>query len=71
MVPCLHYVILEGMYTAVYEAAIGWLALMAVLYIGGALLYAFRVPERFFPGKCDFWVRFVHFSLLLDRTGTF
>nr|XP_014434382.2 LOW QUALITY PROTEIN: adiponectin receptor protein 2-like [Pelodiscus sinensis] len=34
---------------------IGWLFLMALLYILGAALYAARVPERFFPGKCDIW----------------
>lgn len=25
------------------------------LYVIGALLYAMRIPERFFPGKCDFY----------------
>lgn len=29
------------------------LILMGVLYITGASLYACRIPERFFPGKCD------------------
>ena len=29
---------------------------MGVLYITGALLYAMRIPERFFPGKVDIWV---------------
>lgn len=29
---------------------------MATLYITGACLYAARIPERFFPGKCDIWV---------------
>lgn len=33
----------------------GCLILMGVLYITGALLYALRIPERFFPGKCDVW----------------
>ncbi|PIO52523.1 hypothetical protein TELCIR_26171 [Teladorsagia circumcincta] len=28
---------------------------MAFLYLLGALLYATRTPERFFPGKCDIW----------------
>lgn len=31
------------------------LIIMAVLYLSGALLYACRIPERFFPGKCDYW----------------
>ena len=30
-------------------------ALVALFYIGGAFLYAMRIPERFFPGKCDYW----------------
>lgn len=29
--------------------------LVALFYIGGAALYAMRIPERFFPGKCDIW----------------
>ncbi|KAF0291092.1 Adiponectin receptor protein [Amphibalanus amphitrite] len=28
---------------------------MGALYVAGALLYAFRVPERWFPGKCDIY----------------
>lgn len=32
---------------------------MGCLYILGALFYALRVPERFFPGKFDIWVRFI------------
>ena len=39
-----------------YEQSLGSLITMAFLYIGGALLYALRIPERFFPGKCDIWV---------------
>ena len=30
-------------------------ATTAMLYIGGAVVYALRVPERFFPGKFDIW----------------
>lgn len=29
-----------------------------LLYILGAIFYALRVPERWFPGKFDLWVRF-------------
>jgi adiponectin receptor len=46
----------NGWEKAVEEAAIGWLILMGCLYITGALLYAVRIPERFFPGKVDIWV---------------
>lgn len=29
---------------------------MGILYLLGTLLYALRVPERYFPGKCDIWL---------------
>ena len=47
----------NGWDKAVDQVAIGWLLLMGCLYITGALLYAVRIPERFFPGKLDIWVR--------------
>jgi len=55
IVPAIHYLITEGFFIAVYEASLGWLALMGLLYVIGAVFYAFRVPERFFPGKFDIW----------------
>ncbi|XP_027524664.1 adiponectin receptor protein 2 isoform X1 [Corapipo altera] len=55
VIPTLHFVISEGLLKAATMGQIGWLALMACLYITGAALYAARIPERFFPGKCDIW----------------
>ncbi|CAG2193138.1 ADIPOR [Mytilus edulis] len=55
VIPALHFVISDGFDQAVNNASLGWLCLMAVLYIVGALIYAFRVPERIFPGKFDIW----------------
>ena len=57
VIPAMHYVITEGFYQAVNFAALGWLVLMAVLYIVGAVIYAVRIPERIWPGKFDIWVR--------------
>lgn len=57
IIPAIHYALVEGWVNAIYQASLGWLILMGSLYIMGALFYAFRVPERFFPGKCDIWVR--------------
>ena len=56
VIPAMHYVITDGFWAAVNYAALGWLVLMAVLYILGALIYACRVPERIWPGKFDIWV---------------
>lgn len=44
------------MFKAISQASLGYLIVMGCLYILGALFYALRVPERFFPGKFDIWV---------------
>ena len=57
IIPAVHYIYTEGFLSAFYNASFGWLVLMGLLYILGAALYALRVPERWFPGKCDLLVR--------------
>lgn len=77
VIPALHYVITDGFYHAINKASLGWLVLMAFLYIAGAVIYAVRIPERLFPGKFDIWVskiisiealvcRFASFKMLCD-----
>ena len=56
--PATHYAIQNGWEKSINEAAMGWLVFMGALYITGTLLYAFRIPERFFPGKVDILVQF-------------
>lgn len=53
VVPALHYVHTEGWIDRFALTTLGYLALMGSLYVAGALVYAFRIPERFFPGKFD------------------
>lgn len=55
IIPAMHYVITDGFWDAINVAALGWLVLMAVLYITGAVIYAIRIPERIWPGKFDIW----------------
>ncbi|KAH8332358.1 hypothetical protein KR074_001759 [Drosophila pseudoananassae] len=55
IIPAVHYSIMEGWFSQMSRASLGWLILMGLLYITGALLYALRVPERWFPGKFDIW----------------
>ncbi|XP_028669177.1 adiponectin receptor protein 1-like isoform X1 [Erpetoichthys calabaricus] len=55
LVPTLHFMIAEGFIKATTVGQMGWLFLMAICYILGVALYAARIPERFFPGKCDIW----------------
>ena len=56
VIPALHYVITDGFHEAINVASLGWLVLMAFLYISGAIIYAVRIPERIWPGKFDIWV---------------
>ncbi|XP_060582534.1 adiponectin receptor protein-like [Ruditapes philippinarum] len=55
VIPAIHIVSTVGFWDAVNKASLGWLVLMAFLYITGAIIYAVRIPERFFPGKFDIW----------------
>ncbi|KAM7538432.1 hypothetical protein Aperf_G00000068986 [Anoplocephala perfoliata] len=55
VVPFVHYMLLEGFWDTISSSAVGWLVLMAFLYIAGALVYALRIPECFYPGKFDIW----------------
>ncbi|CAF1131078.1 unnamed protein product [Didymodactylos carnosus] len=54
-IPTIHYTLLFGFKHAFTTGAAQWLALMAVLYITGASLYAARIPERLAPGYFDIW----------------
>uniref|UniRef100_A0AC34GNH2 Uncharacterized protein n=1 Tax=Panagrolaimus sp. ES5 TaxID=591445 RepID=A0AC34GNH2_9BILA len=56
IIPTAHFIYTDGMRRLIDENSFIWLVVMAVLYLVGALLYATRTPERFFPGKCDIWV---------------
>jgi len=51
--PGVHYFILRGFFATWWH--MGWLLLMAATYIAGGLIYAARIPERFFPGVFDIW----------------
>ncbi|XP_065647016.1 adiponectin receptor protein 1 isoform X3 [Hydra vulgaris] len=53
VIPVGHMLVKYGSKQALEQAAIGWLSIMGLCYIVGAILYALRIPERFFPGKCN------------------
>jgi adiponectin receptor len=48
--PATHAVIIYG-FPRMFEMGFLYLCLMAVMYIGGGIMYGVRIPERFFPGK--------------------
>ncbi|KAL3270947.1 hypothetical protein HHI36_021452 [Cryptolaemus montrouzieri] len=56
VVPAIHFGLTDGWFENVVQRSLGWMILMGLLYIIGAVLYALRVPERFCPGKFDIWL---------------
>ncbi|KAK7462854.1 hypothetical protein VKT23_007430 [Stygiomarasmius scandens] len=55
VVPVTHWAVAHGVNKMVTEMGLQWLVVSGGLYIFGALLYANRVPERFYPGTFDYF----------------
>ncbi|KHJ77171.1 hypothetical protein OESDEN_23209, partial [Oesophagostomum dentatum] len=55
IIPAAHLLIVDGFDFLYKKASLVWMLLMGGMYIGGATIYATRIPERWFPGKCDLW----------------
>ncbi|CAD6194248.1 unnamed protein product [Caenorhabditis auriculariae] len=55
VVPAAHLLITDGLTYMFQKASLHWMLIMGAMYIGGATIYATRIPERCFPGKCDLW----------------
>ena len=53
--PIVHLMMIYGVDHAIEKGALLHGLAMGALYIGGAILYAARIPERLMPGKCDIW----------------
>lgn len=57
-VPMAHYVIfVDGVTEPFVKGGLGWVIAMAVFYLVGATLYAFRFPESCWPGKFDLYLQ--------------
>ncbi|KAI0078360.1 HlyIII-domain-containing protein [Panus rudis PR-1116 ss-1] len=55
VIPVTHGLFTHGFEKLCFEMGFGWLLLSASFYIGGALLYANRIPERLSPGTFDYF----------------
>ena len=52
IIPGIHWCFVLETHLFVY---FGLFIVQGIIYIVGGLLYVVRIPERFFPGKCDYW----------------
>ncbi|CAD0030344.1 unnamed protein product, partial [Aureobasidium pullulans] len=55
----LHGVYLYGFAVQRRRLALEWMAVMALLNLLGAMFYALRFPEAWFPYRFDFWERVI------------
>ncbi|KAF8884916.1 hemolysin-III related-domain-containing protein [Gymnopilus junonius] len=68
IVPVTHLILTHGFQELISEMGVNWLLTSGALYIGGALLYANRIPERFAPGRFDLFLashQIFHFCVVL------
>ncbi|KAJ3283459.1 hypothetical protein HK104_010375 [Borealophlyctis nickersoniae] len=55
IVPVVHAAVIYGVRFMVDSLAAEYVLAMGALYALGAVIYATRVPEKFYPGKFDIW----------------
>lgn len=60
LIPSIHWVLMHASQlvhiVTIFKTALIFLGLMALFYTLGVIVYALRIPERFYPGKFDFYV---------------
>ncbi|KAJ3104385.1 hypothetical protein HDU96_008935, partial [Phlyctochytrium bullatum] len=61
LVPLVHSMVLYGTDFAYKAMSLQYLGIMGCLYVLGALIFASRVPERWWPGKFDLWLTLAPF----------
>ncbi|KAI0346144.1 HlyIII-domain-containing protein [Trametopsis cervina] len=55
VVPVTHLLVTHGFAALADEMGLKWLLASAFLYLNGATLYANRIPEKYWPGKFDYF----------------
>lgn len=56
VVPVTHALYSHGYRKICLDLGFNWLITSGALYVTGALIYANRLPERWWPGKFDYWL---------------
>ncbi|CAL4190888.1 unnamed protein product, partial [Meganyctiphanes norvegica] len=57
VIPAVHYMSFMDWDEKINIKTMQSMFLLAFFYIAGAAIYAARVPEKLFPGKCDLWIQ--------------
>ena len=56
VLPVVHGILLHGYEFAIYSTALKYLLVMACCYLVGGYTYVSRVPEKYWPGRFDYWL---------------
>jgi adiponectin receptor len=57
ILPLFHSIGIYGFNLSMKTFASDRIMIMGLFYLAGAFIYATRIPERWFPGRFDIWVR--------------
>ncbi|KAF8474478.1 HlyIII-domain-containing protein [Russula ochroleuca] len=74
ILPVCHLLLSRGVHTVFREMGFLWLLAAGVMYITGALLYAYRIPERLYPGRFDYFFsshQIFHIFVVLAALSTY
>lgn len=55
LIPISHAVFKVGLIKSMEAISLNWVIFMGIFYIVGALIYGYRIPERWYPGCFDYW----------------
>lgn len=55
LVPIIHGLVKFGLKTQMWRMSLDWMLLMATFNLTGALIYAWRIPEKWYPVRYDFF----------------
>ncbi|KAI0266105.1 HlyIII-domain-containing protein [Gloeopeniophorella convolvens] len=74
ILPIFHLTLSHGFQTLCQEMGFQWLLAAGAMYIGGALLYAHRIPEKLAPGRFDYFFsshQIFHVFVVLAALSTY
>lgn len=56
LLPYLHSSLLHGFEFTRQSLSFPWLVLMAITILSGTVVYNARIPEKWYPGRFDYWI---------------
>ncbi|KAF2466064.1 Hly-III related protein [Lindgomyces ingoldianus] len=55
IIPIVHGLVEYGWEVQVWRMSLDWMGLMTGLNLGGGMVYAMRIPEKWYPKRFDIW----------------